>query len=257
MLKKHLLTIAFALTSFTMICTANTPELLRDRADIVREEGKTLEALDLYNQALVGFQQKHDYCGVLDALIGRLISWQHLYNHENDPLFAVLARKEAEAMLAIAQEYSIHDRDRLIHFFLGKSSVFLHDYPAAESEFALAVALYPQENAEKGDWLAHLGEAIYQNGRKEEGEKIMPEGIQQIQAHQEGVDSFRINVWTSGAYLRLAKLFIDDGKPEQAELYLFRGEEIILKDPRLIIRKQQLDILKKKVSRYKFNCSAK
>lgn len=93
-----------------------------------------------------------------------------------------------------------------------------------------------------------MGEAIYKNGRKEEGERVILEGVQQIQAHQDVEDSFQINVWISGAYLRLAKILINDQNFEQAKVYLSKGEEIVLSDPRLVIRKQQLEILKKKIN---------
>lgn len=240
--------IAMTLTALNTVCVASSAEVLREQADILREDGKTLDALNLYNQALVNFQQKHDYNGILGVLCGRLISWQHLFNHEEDKVYAILARKEAESMLAIAQEYGIHDRDYLIHFLFGKSCIFLKDFKCAEVEFKQAFDLYPNNNAEKGDWLAHLGEAIYKNGRKEEGERVVLEGIQQIHAHQDVEDSFKINVWISGAYLRLAKILMSDQKIEQAKIYLSKGEEIVLKDPRLVIRKQQLETLKKKIN---------
>lgn len=238
---------AMTLTILNTVCMAASAEMLREQADVLREEGKTLDALNLYNQALVNYQQKHDYNGILGVLSGRLISWQHLFNHEEDKVYAILARKEAESMLVIAQEYGIHDRDYQIHFLFGKSCIFLKDFKCAEIEFKQAVDLYPQDNAEKGDWLAHLGEAIYKNGRKEEGERVILEGVQQIQTHQEEEDSFKINVWISGAYLRLAKVLISDQKVEQAKIYLSKGEQVVLKDPRLVIRKQQLEILKKKM----------
>lgn len=215
------------------------------QADILREEGKTLEALNLYNQALVDYQQKRDYHGVLGVLCGRLISWQHLFNHGEDKVYAILARQEAESMLAIAEGYDIHDRDHLIHFLFGKSCLFLKDFHGAEIEFKKAIELFPHDNAEKGDWMAHLGEAIYRNGQKEEGERLILEGVQQIEAHND-IDSFRIHVWVSGAYLRLAKILIDDNI-EKAKIYLNKGEEIVLSDPRLVIRKQQLEILKNKL----------
>lgn len=227
---------------------AGSAETLRDQAYVLREEGKTLDALNLYNQALVSYQQQHDYDGILSVLCGRLISWQHLFNREEDKVYAILARKEAESMLAIAEEYGIHDRDYLIHFLLGKSCIFLKKFDCAESEFKQAISLYPQDNAEKGDWLAHLGEDIYKNGRQEEGERVILEGIQHIQAHQEEEDSFKINVWISGAYFRLAKILMSDQKIEPAKIYLSKGEEIVLKDPRLVIRKQQLESLKKKIN---------
>lgn len=246
-MEKYIIGMTMTLMSLKAVCLSAAPEMLQEKADILREEGHTLDALNLYNQALVGYQQKHDYNSVLTVLSGRLISWQHLFNHGEDKVYAILARKEAESMLAIAEEYGIHNRDYLIHFLLGKSCVFLKDFQCAEIEFKQAVESYPQDNAEKGDWLAHLGEAIYKNGRKEEGEKIILEGIQQIQSHQDKEESFKINVWVSGAYLRLAKILISDQKIERAKIYLSKGEEIVLKDPRLVIRKQQLEILKKKI----------
>ncbi len=247
MMKTFIIGIATTLTILNAVCMADSAERLCEQADILREEGKTLDALNLYNHALVTFQRRHDYNGILGVLSGRLISWQHLFNLEEDKVYAILARKEAESMLAIAQEHNIHDRDYLIHFLFGKSCIFLKDFKCAEIEFKQAVDLYPQDNAEKGDWLAHLGEAIYKNGRKEEAERVILEGVQQIQAHQDVEDVFKINVWISGAYLRLAKILISDQKSEQAKTYLSKGEQIVLKDPRLVIRKQQLEILKNKV----------
>lgn len=235
-------------TALNTTSMASSAEALCEQADILREDGKTLDALNLYNQALVSFQQKNDYNGILGVLCGRLISWQHLFNHEEDKVYAILARKEAESMLAIAKEHAIHNRDYLIHFLFGKSCIFLKDFKSAEIEFKQAVDLYPHDHAEKGDWLAHLGEAIYKNDRKEEGERVILEGVQKIQAHQDMEDSFKISVWISGAYLRLAKILISDQKIEQAKIYLSKGEEIVLKDPRLVIRKQQLEILKKKIN---------
>ena len=246
MIAKYILGTGMMLMALNGICGAECAETLHKQADVLREEGKTLEALNLYNQALVEYQKKQGYRGILDVLAGRLISWQHLFNHDEDKTYAILARKEAESMLAIAEEQGIHDRHHLIHFLLGKSSIFLKDYQNAEFEFQKAIDLFPNNNAEKGDWLAHLGEAIYQNGRKEDGERVILQGIKHIQTHQDDVDSFRVNVWLSGAYLRLTKILLNDNHSQQAKIYLQKGEEIISNDPRLVIRKQQLDILKSK-----------
>lgn len=238
---------SMSLMALSSVCVADSAEVLQHQADVLREEGKTVDALNLYNQALINYQQKHDYNGVLSVLCGRLISWQHLFNHGEDRVYAILARKEAESMLAIAQDHGIHDRDHLIHFLFGKSCIFLKDFHNAEIEFKKAVDLFPHDNAEKGDWLGHLGEAIYKNGRKDEGERVILEGVQQIQAHRNDEDSFKINVWISGAYLRLAKILINDKNIDQAKIYLHKGEEIVLNDERLVIRKQQLEILKKQI----------
>lgn len=228
-------------------CWGDSPHKFQMQAAVLREEGNTLEALHLYNCAIVGYQKEHNYKGVLESLCGRLIAWQHLFNQEEDMVYAILARQEAEAMLRIAQRYAIQDKNYLIHFLFGKSAIFLKDFAEAEKEFRAAIELYPDANAEKGDWLAHLGEAIFRNGSKEEGILTILQGIEYIESHASGIDSFRINVWISGAYLRLAKILIIDGNLEEARIYLQKGEEIVLRDPRLVIRMQQLENLREKI----------
>ena len=148
-------------------------------------------------------------------------------------------KKNAEAMIDIAEEYKIYDQGFRLHFFLAKSYILLKDYPSAVREFRSSVELYPNDNAEKGDFIAHLGNAAYLSGDKERGKNLLLEGARQIQNHAEGVDPFLINVWMSGIYLRLADLLRLDNK-EEGRYYLDKAQQIINKDDRLAIRKEQL-----------------
>ncbi len=106
----------------------------------------------------------------------------------------------------------------------------------------------PHDNAEKGDWLAHLGKPFIKMAEKKKVKELYLKVFNKFKLIKNNEDSFKINVWISGAYLRLAKILINDQKIKQAEIYLFKGEEIVLQDPRLVIRKQQLEILKKKIN---------
>ncbi|MBA3957812.1 MAG: hypothetical protein H0X51_05395 [Parachlamydiaceae bacterium] len=224
--------------------TATTSLELQKQADTLREEGKSLQAIDLYNHAIVQYQEEKDYAPMMESLTGRLLAWKHLFYKTNDKLYAFFVKKEAESMLAIAQEYNLMNRLYLIHFLNGTSAILLKDYPTAENEFYQAITIYPFDNTEKGDWMAHLGEAIYRNGRKEEGEKMILQGVQQMQNHSTEVDSFLLNVWISGAYLRLAKLLYN-GDATKSQEFLNKATTIIDADSRLVIRKQQLnDFLK-------------
>ncbi len=47
--------------------------------------------------------------------------------------------------------------------------MLMKDYSAAENEYKQAVEGFPKDNAEKGDWMVHLGDAMYMNGKKDEG----------------------------------------------------------------------------------------
>lgn len=216
------------------------PAELQKQADILREENQSLKAIDLYNQAIVQYQGIQDYNSILAALTGRLLSWKHLFYKTQDPVYAIFVKKDAEAMLEIAKTQSLLDRLYLIHFLNATSAMLFHDYALAEKEYNQALELYPDDNAEKGDWTAHLGEAIYRNGKKDAGHRMILQGIERIQRHASEIDSFLYNVWVSGAYLRLAKLLKNDN-PQESQVYLEKAKKIIEPDPRLVIRKQQLE----------------
>lgn len=222
---------------------------LQKEADRVREEGNSLIAIDLYNQAIVSYQESKDYSSMIGALTGRLLSWKHLFYKTEDKIYAIFVKKEAEEMLEIAKTYNLMDRIYLIHFLNGTSAILLKDYSTAEKEFEQAVQLYPTENAEKGDWIAHLGDAMYRNGKKEEGKKMILNGVDIIKERSSQIDSFLFNVWVSGAYLRLAKLLKTDN-PEESQLFLKQAKAIIDSDDRLVIRKQQLEAFMSNLGSY-------
>lgn len=219
---------------------ASTGKELQNEADKMRERGKSLVSIDLYNQAIVQYQETKDYPNMLGALTGRLLAWKHIYYQTEDKIYAIFVKNEAETLLDIAQEYHLLSQMHLIHFLKATSAILLKDYSSAETEFTKAVQLYPTDHAEKGDWIAHLGDAIYRNGKKEEGKKTVLQGVEIIKERASQIDSFLFNVWVSGAYLRLAKLLKVDNPPE-SQLFLNQAKNIIESDSRLVIRKQQLE----------------
>ncbi len=252
MLACHSLKILFGVIMSVIIATsvhATSGMELQKEADRVREEGKSLIAIDLYNQAIVSYQESKDYSSMIGALTGRLLSWKHLFYKTEDKIYAIFVKKEAKAMLEVAKTYNLMDRAYLIHFLNGTSAILLKDYPSAENEFHQAIELYPVENAEKGDWIAHLGDAMYRNGKKEEGRKTILNGVEIIKMRSSQIDSFLFNVWVSGAYLRLAKLLKTDNS-EESQLFLKQAKAIIDSDDRLVIRKQQLEAFMSNLGSY-------
>jgi hypothetical protein len=55
-------------------------------------------------------------------------------------------------------------------------------------------------------------------------------------------DSYLINVWTSGGYMHLAEILVNDS-PQQSKIALQKAKNIIDSDDRLIIRRRQLATL--------------
>ena len=240
MLSRFIMAVMVAFISVNVPAYAATPKELQKEADVLREQGESLKAIDLYNQAIVGYEEEKDYTNMLQALTGRLLSWKHIFYKTQAKVYAIFVEKESEAIAEIAKEYHLMDKMYLVHFLNATAALQLGNYPSAEQEFRQAVGLYPADNAEKGDWIAHLGDAMYRNGQKEEGKKEILQGIQQINDHASEVDSFLVHVWVSGAYLRLAKLLKTDN-PQESQAYLNQAKNIIDSDSRLVIRKQQLE----------------
>ena len=71
---------------------------LQKKADILREEGKSLEAVNFYNHSIVKFQEEGDFANITGALTGRLLCWKHLYYKTEAKLYAIMVKKEAEAL---------------------------------------------------------------------------------------------------------------------------------------------------------------
>lgn len=213
---------------------------LQDQADALRESGHSLEAIDAYNHAIVELQANHDYVSLIGSLTGRLLCWKHLFYQTEDKVYALFVKNEAQAISDIMSEYALVDSLHLSHFLLATSALLLDDTLTAEQQFRKAVELYPTDHAERGDWTAHLGHAMYCNGQKDAGKEMILQGVQMIETHADQIDSFLFNVWVSGAYLRLAKLLQPDNLADSL-FYLAKAKAIIDGDDRLVIRKQQLD----------------
>lgn len=216
---------------------ALTPEDILKQADTLREKGQSLQAISLYNEALVSLQKKNDYNGMLSALNGRLISWKHLFYETKEPLYILLVKQHAEAMKFLADEHGLTKRLPVVHFQLGMAYTLNKEYSQAEIELSKALNLFPEDNAEKGDWMAHLGYAMYLNGKKAEGKAKILEGIQQIKTRS--TDPFKRAVWLSGAKLRLAELLEKDD-PRASYSYFQKAKAIIEDNPALVIRSKQL-----------------
>jgi tetratricopeptide (TPR) repeat protein len=217
-------------------------EELHQRGWRLREKDQHLEALGYLDRAVVGYQKEGNYRGLIDALKDRCLTWKHLFLLDGDLVYAILSKKDAEAMLVIAQEKGLKDKFHTSYFRLGETATLFTDYPSAVEYFSKALKTYQGPLSEEGDYRCHLGEALYLNGQKEKGKTAILQGIREIEQGASETDSFLINVWRSGALMRLAEVLSKD-ESEQARTYFNEAKKIIDSDERLVIRKRQLEKL--------------
>ncbi|HJX59264.1 hypothetical protein A2V61_01060 [Candidatus Woesebacteria bacterium RBG_19FT_COMBO_47_8] len=217
---------------------------LHSKGGQLREEDKHLEALQYLTLAVVAYQKEGNYRGLIDALKDRTLTWKHLFLTSNDKAYAILAQKDAEAMLSISQEYHLEDKLDTSYFRLGEVAMLFEDYPTAINFYQKALVVYQGPISEKGDFRYHLGEAQYRNGQKEEGKSTILAGLAEIQQGASELDPFLIHVWESGVHMRLAELLREDN-PFEAKKHLKLAQEIAASDEKLVIRRRQIGELAK------------
>lgn len=217
---------------------------LHAQAEDAREQDKHLEALELIEASFLAYQQDKNYEGLCQALQSRCLTYNHLFYLADDQVFAVMAQKDAEASLAIAKLHNLKNLLGSSYFRLGEIAMLFDDYSQAIKQYRKSLVHYIGTDCEKGDYRYHLGEALYRLGEKKEGKEQLEQGLKEIQDNSDQVDSFLFYVWESGAHMRLADLLRDD-EPAEAKKHLVKVEKIISADPKLVIRKRQLESLKK------------
>ena len=219
-------------------------EKLRQKGERLREEEKYLEALKVLDEALIKCQEEKDYHTLVVVLKDRFLTWKHLFLHSNDRVYLILAQKDAESMFSICQEYNLKDKFHTSYFRLAEVAELLEDYKSQVKYFKKALDTYKGFLSEKGNYRTHLGTALYRSGRKKEGKEIMLEGIKEIQRGAGELDSFFVHIWLSGVHMRLAELLRDD-EPREAREHLEKAREIAKADPKLVIRRRQIEKLAK------------
>ena len=219
-----------------------TAKELHGMGEDLREQDKHEEAIQYLSVAIVKYQKEDDYRGMIDALKGRTLTWKHYFLLTEDKTYAILALKDAEAMLEITQEKKLDDKLSTSYFRLGEVAMLTDDFPPAIKYYEDSLTYYVGPESEKGDFRYHLGEAVYRNGDKNKGKQIMLQGVKEIQDNANEVDSFLIHVWESGAHMRLA-FCLREEEPEVARKHLDIARKIAEDDEKLIIRRRQIEEL--------------
>lgn len=210
------------------------------QAEELRESDRHLDALKELDQAIVLYQEDNDYQGICEALQSRVLTFKHLYFLSKDTAFAIIAQKEAEASLEVAQQHNVSGKLGSCYFRLGEIAMIFDNFPQAIDWYQKALEKYQGSLSEKGDYRYHLGEAQYRSGKKEEGRRTILEGLDEIRSGAPEVDPFLVHVWESGLHMKLADLLRDDER-EEARKHLDQAKKIANSDPKLIIRRRQIE----------------
>lgn len=225
-----------------------SPELsareIHVKAERAREDDHLDEALNLFTKAIVDYQKEGNWEGAADALMGRALTHKHFFWRDNNLEARDHAKQDAEMALNIAKHHNLTSLYPRVYFLLGEVVMLCDDYKVATTNYMNGLASFGGSLCERGNWTSHVGQALYKSGEKEEGKAAFKEGLKLIKENRDGVDPFLANVWESGAHMRMAECLRND-EPDIAREHLELCRQIINSDPRLVIRKRQLEELQR------------
>jgi tetratricopeptide (TPR) repeat protein len=216
---------------------------LHEKAAQARELGNILEALHLSDDALSAYDESNDVLGFAEALADRSITLRNHARDTNSKRFLILAKHEVMAAIEIAQQSKDLTALTLPIYNYAKVQEELEEIPQAVASYKEAISHMEQTPPENHNQQAILLDmkirlfiAEIKNGNTTVEQEIQ-NLIDQLVA-DESLDQFTKDVWTSGAYMRLAEVY--KSNPNIFERYISRAQEIAKNNPRLTVRQNQL-----------------
>ncbi len=217
---------------------------IHGQAAHLRESGDSIEALSLYPKALESYAKENDNLGFAEALSDEFISLRHLYDSTENRNWLILAKNTAVASYEIAKESGDASALVIPLFNLAKAQETFEEYKEAIDSYKKALENM-EENPPKlhnrtgvlADIKGHLAICEYKLGDKSALARA-EQALRDLEASDEA--KYNKDVWTSGAYMRLAYVLMKDD-PKKAREYLNKAKEIIDANPELTLRKSQLE----------------
>lgn len=224
---------------------------IHGQGEQTREKGEFLEALKLYQEALVLYQQENDQLGFSETFGSLFLTFRHLYEKTHFEGYLVVARHMAMTAVELAEKSKIKEALALPYFNLAKAHVALNEtdeaiiyYEKSLNSFKSNPPSMHNRPSILADMENHLAIAQYKNGDESALERANI-SLQNL-INSEEQKSVK-DIWVSGAYMRMAEA-VAKNDPEKAKNYLKRAEEIVNTNPELMLRKNQLNRLIQKLN---------
>jgi tetratricopeptide (TPR) repeat protein len=216
---------------------------LHSLAELAREEGRFLEALEFTDQASLAYQKDGDIFGLAEVQSSRQSTFKHLFRSTGDFVFLILEKHSAQAAVDIAERSGISEALAIPFHNLGKYYAEVRDCARAAEFFSKAIEnlkANPQNTHSRpaviADIAGHLYWAQYHCGDESALQKAI-DILEELKSLDE--ESYNKLVWITGAHLRIAEMTARTN-PELAREHLELAREIINSDKRLVLRAEQL-----------------
>ena len=223
---------------------------LHQQALDAQEQGDFLVALKLEDEAMVVYQTDNDDAGFAEIQAMRLLTLNMLGDKTGDQRYYVLGMHAANASLDLAERAGVKQQIALAHGALGRAMNRAEKFEEAGAHFDKAIGILAQTEGghNRKEVLAHFknhAATSRMNAGKLDQEQVALEALKELGAAGDATDH-ELKVWKSGSYMRLALGMQKNGKIEEARKYLAQAEEVAKSDEALKVRREQIEIMRKK-----------
>jgi len=223
--------------------------LIHKKAEMARESENFLEALKLTQEALVYYIEEKNYNKLAELFSSRFLIYKHYNYSTKDEAYIVLAEQAILTGVKLSEKYGNESSNAISYFHLAELyDEFWKEYPRAIDYYNKSLAILRKNPPPGHDFPgcvqnieAHLFYCEAKNGDYTAIERL-EQAAKKIMNMKNHV--YERDVWASGAYMKLASLY-KGNNAEKSVRALQKAEEIINSNPKLTIRKKQLDELKK------------
>jgi len=212
-------------------------------AERARERGESLEALKIYDEATLVYQEDGDMLGLAEVQSARQLTFGHLHDKTGDSVFLILGKYAAMSAVEIAEKYGEPESLALPYERLGQAHEALGELDQAIEYYKKAVEAskslseFHDNNSVRAEIRSRLATAELKNGDESALERAL-KTIDEI--NEKEVGKYVRDVWVSGVYMRIAEA-------TNSKEYLEKAKEIVNKNEELELRKRQLEKLSEKL----------
>lgn len=222
------------------------------KAEIARENGEFLQALNYISEATLLYQKEGDVLGLAEVQSSKFITFKLLFQETGDSNFLILAKHSALSSVEIAQQSNNASALAIPWANLGEAYAQLKDWEKARDAYMEAIKSFtkkppPFNNrpAVLTNIKSHLYQAEFRCGNK----SALKHSLEMIKELENNAleDSFTRDAWLSGAHMRHAEMIVKSDL-SQAKRHMSLAKKIIDGNKRLIIRKRQWNKLMKDIN---------
>lgn len=223
---------------------------LHNQSSELLEGGDFLGALVKTDEAMVSYQEDGDDAGFSEILAMKVLILNNYYDKTEYRGYLYMAKHTALLSLDLAVQSTMPEQIALAHGAVGRVMDRLEEYESASEHFGVAAKLLsenPSDHSKKSviaDFKNHQASSKLLAGDLDAENEALTT-IEELKATTDATPHEK-GVWLSGAYMRLAHGVCKVNKVKANE-YLTKAEEIINSDPGLSVRKEQIEIMRKRL----------